>query len=755
MPSLPQTSKHEQNAAPRLIAVAVPVPGLGVLTYAVPTGTATPPKGARVSVPLGTRLVVGVVAGHNASAPADPSKIREIASVIDAAAFLPAAVVDIAMWVGEYYASGPGESLTMAMPPAARRGEVDAFRMVSFAELLDPALDPLSLRGAKQREAVQALRDAPGHRLFMTELETRGVARESVKSLERAGLVKIVDEVAERDPFTGEEGEDRWAVGAVHEADRVLTEEQTPVFERLVALAALEEFKAVLLQGVTGSGKTEVYLQLARRVIAQGRRVVMLVPEIALTPAVAGTFRARFGSRVAIQHSGLAAGERHDQWHRIRRGQIDVVVGTRSAIFAPIEQVGLIIVDEEHDGSYKQDESPRYNGRDVAVVRAQKEGALVVFGTATPSMETASNVESGRYERLRLTRRIFDRPMATVRVVDMRAEYADVGPDVVLSRALIDAIDTRLQRSEQSVVLLNRRGFNTVVLCRQCGTTSECPHCSVTLTFHRASRRLLCHYCNYATPVPKRCAVCGGDVFEQTGFGTERLEHELRERFPKARVARVDRDTIRRKGAIAKVLKQVTAGEIDILIGTQMIAKGHDFPEVTLVGVVSADVGLGLADFRASERTFQLLTQVLGRAGRGDKPGEALIQTIHPDHYSIRTAAAQDYDAFYAMEKDFRDRMQYPPSVALINIVVKHKSGDTAMRDAMDIARRIRAHFPQGKILGPAPAPIARIKDEHRVQLFLKGRQRHAMRNAVLAALSERSEIRRRVTVDVDPISVL
>jgi len=277
----------------------------------------------------------------------------------------------------------------------------------------------------------------------------------------------------------------------------------------------------------------------------------------------------------------------------------------------------------------------------------------------------------------------------------------------------------------------------------------------VTLTFHRASRRLLCHYCNYATPVPKRCAVCGGDVFEQTGFGTERLEHELRERFPKARVARVDRDTIRRKGAIAKVLKQVTAGEIDILIGTQMIAKGHDFPEVTLVGVVSADVGLGLADFRASERTFQLLTQVLGRAGRGDKPGEALIQTIHPDHYSIRMAAAQDYDAFYAMEKDFRDRMQYPPSVALINIVVKHKSGDTAMRDAMDIARRIRAHFPQGKILGPAPAPIARIKDEHRVQLFLKGRQRHAMRNAVLAALSERSEIRRRVTVDVDPISVL
>lgn len=738
-----------------LIGVAVPVPGLGLLTYAVPAGQIPPPKGARVSVPLGTRLVVGVVAAHDAPPPDDPSKIRDINSVIDATAFLPGAVVDIAMWVGDYYASGPGESLLMAMPPAARRGEVDAFRMVSYAELLDASFDASTLRGAKQRDAVVALQAEPTRRLTMAALDEKGVARDSVKSLERAGVVRIVDEVAERDPFVNDEGDDRWAVGSEPQPDRTLTEEQQTVFERLTSLAATNTFKPLLLQGVTGSGKTEVYLQLARRVITDGRRVVMLVPEIALTPAVAGTFRARFGSRVAIQHSGLAAGERHDQWHRIRRGQVDVVVGTRSAIFAPIERVGLIIVDEEHDGSYKQDESPRYNGRDVAVVRAQKEGALVVFGTATPSMETAANVESGRYERLRLTRRIFDRPMAMVRVVDMRAEYADSGTEVALSRALVEAIGDRLSKKEQSVVLLNRRGFFTVVLCRQCGTTMECPHCSVTLTYHRASQRLRCHYCDYATSVPKQCGTCGGDFFEQTGFGTERLEHELRERFPDARIARVDRDTIRRKGAIAGVLKQVSQGKIDILIGTQMIAKGHDFPEVTLVGVVSADVGLGLADFRASERTFQLLTQVVGRAGRGDKPGEAVIQTIHPDHYSIRAAAAQDYDAFYAQEREFRERMQYPPTLAMINIVIKHKSADTALRDAMDLARRIRHKYPQGKVLGPAPAPIARIKDEHRVQLFLKGRQRHAMRNAVLGALSERSEIRRRVTVDVDPISVL
>jgi primosomal protein N' (replication factor Y) len=293
------------------------------------------------------------------------------------------------------------------------------------------------------------------------------------------------------------------------------------------------------------------------------------------------------------------------------------------------------------------------------------------------------------------------------------------------------------------------------VLCRQCGATSECPHCSVTLTFHRASRRLLCHYCNHAEPVPKVCASCGGEVFEQSGFGTERLEHVLRERFPEARIARVDRDTVRKKGAIAAVLKQVAAGTIDILIGTQMIAKGHDFPEVTLVGVVSADVGLGLADFRASERTFQLLTQVVGRAGRGDKPGEALIQTIHPDHYSIRAASNQDYDAFFAHEREFRERMRYPPTVAMISLVIKNRSADAAMRDGADLARRIRARFPGGTVLGPAPAPIAKIKDDYRVQLFLKGKQRTAMRLAVQAALADRQEIRRRVTVDVDPVNVL
>lgn len=740
--------------------MAVPVPGLGLLTYAIPDGVVAPPKGARVSVPLGTRTVVGVVAVLGAEPPADRSKLREISSIIDTTPFLPAVVVDVAMWTGDYYAAGPGEALTMTLPPAARRGESDAFRMITIAELVEtPALlggattPAPKLRGAKQVAALNLLSERGT--MDLGTLDELGVSRATMKSLERAGRVRLRDEIAERDPFVGAEGEDRWAMAKPADLDRELTEEQAAAFAQLVEWSAARTFRGVLLQGVTGSGKTEMYLQLARRVIAEGRRVLILVPEIALTPAMAGTFRARFGSRVAIQHSGLAAGERHDQWHRIRRGDIDIVVGTRSAVFAPLETVGLIVVDEEHDGSYKQDESPRYNGRDVATVRAQKEGALIVFGTATPSMETATNAETGRFERLRLTQRIFDRPMAAVRVIDMRTEYAEAGPETILSRALVTSIADRLAKKEQSVVLLNRRGFSTVVFCRQCGTEMECPHCSITLTYHRASRRVRCHYCNYGATLPKACLTCGGEFLEQSGFGTEQLEHVLREQFPNARLARVDRDTIRKKGAIAAVLKQVNDGAIDILIGTQMIAKGHDFPEVTLVGVVSADVGLGLADFRASERTFQLLTQVVGRAGRGDKPGEALIQTIHPDHYSIRTAARQDYDAFYAQEREFRERMRYPPSVAMIAIVIKNKSADAAMRDGADIARRIRARLPSGDVLGPAPAPIAKIKDEYRVHLFLKGTHRTGMRMAVLAALNDRPEIRRRITVDIDPINVL
>ena len=403
---------------------------------------------------------------------------------------------------------------------------------------------------------------------------------------------------------------------------------------------------------MTGSGKTEIYLQLADHVRRQGRQSLLLVPEIALTPALAGRVRARFGERVAIQHSGLSDGERHDQWHRVRGGEVDVVVGTRSAVFAPLERLGLVVVDEEHDTSYKQDESPRYHGRDVAVVRAQQAGALAVLGSATPSLETFHNARRGRYALASLARRVADRPMAEVRIVNMRDEWAATGEEVIVSRALAAALAARLDAGEQSLVLLNRRGIAAAVLCRQCGSTVECPHCSVSMTVHGSGARAVarCHYCDFAQRVPPACPNCAAPYLEHVGYGTERVEAEVRTRFPAARIGRVDRDTVRRRGSLTAMLARFGRGELDVLVGTQMIAKGHDFPQVTLVGVVSADVGLGLADFRAAERTFQLITQVVGRAGRGERPGEAIVQTLFPEHYAVRCGCAQDYDAFVAKE---------------------------------------------------------------------------------------------------------
>jgi primosomal protein N' (replication factor Y) len=448
--------------------------------------------------------------------------------------------------------------------------------------------------------------------------------------------------------------------------------------------------------------------------------VLLMVPEIALTPQAAAIFRAAFGDRVAIQHSALSDGERYDQWQRIRRGDVDVVVGTRSAIFTPLPNVGLIVVDEEHDGSYKQEESPRYHGRDVAVVRGRAAEALVVLGSATPSLESYHNAQNGRYELIALKKRVLDRPLAQVRIVDMREEYAAEGPDVILSSPLRDALTDRIEKGEQAIVLLNRRGFATVVFCRQCGETLECPNCSVSLTVHKAAARARCHYCNFARPLPKVCGKCAGPYLEQMGFGTERVEAEVKALLPQARVGRVDRDTIRRRGAIATLLASFARKEIDVLVGTQMIAKGHDFPSVTLVGVISADVGLGLADFRAAERTFQLLTQVAGRAGRGEIAGEAVVQTLYPNHYSIRHACRQDYATFYEDELKFRKAMRYPPAVALINVVVKARTRQAAVEDAGTIADGMRLPgLDAWRVLGPAPAPLGRLKGEHRALLFI------------------------------------
>jgi primosomal protein N' (replication factor Y) (superfamily II helicase) len=804
-----------------LVRVAVPVPALDALTYRVPDGFQTPMLGARVLVPVGKRVMTGIVVELNGGDQEVPA-LKDLIDVLDPDAFLEPAVVTLALWVAEYYASGPGEALAAAMPPRAwieseryaqinpdvavaaergirreilerlsagkpvrvdalakgrsgvhaalltlerdglivitqpLKGSADAHRSVRTVHLSPQGhdADATGRLGPRQTAALDALRGLPDG-IDASELGTRGISSQTIARLTASGFVTIGKRRVDRDPFAANDAVGLADKGAGKAGPYQLTDEQHCAFERLRTLAAHNHFSAALLHGVTGSGKTEVYLRLAQEVSGRGLGVLILVPEIALTPAVAATFRAAFADRVAIQHSGLSDGERHDQWQRIRRGEIDVVVGTRSAVFAPLRRLGLIVVDEEHDGSYKQEESPRYHARDVAVVRARAAGALAVLGSATPSLESYQNALSGRYELVTLRKRILDRPLASARVIDMRDVYAAEGPDVILSPALRDALGHRLERGEQSIVLLNRRGFATMVFCRQCGSTTECPNCSVTLTVHRVQRRVRCHYCNYSVAIPKACANCAGPYLEQMGFGTERVEAELLAHFPHARVARVDRDTIRRRGAISALLTRFASGALDVLVGTQMIAKGHDFPRVSLVGVISADVGLGLADFRAAERTFQLLTQVAGRAGRGDILGEAIIQTLHPNHYSIVHATSQNYEAFFGEESRYRQAMRYPPAVALLNAVVRARTHQQAMEEAGDLVRALRWGGEPYKVLGPAPAPLSRLRGEHRAQFFMKGASRTPMRRALLKVLESRPELKRRTTIDVDPMSML
>ena len=740
---------------PVFIHVAVPIPTLDLLTYRVANGTPAPAIGARVVVPVGTRAVTGVVVAVDVSPEGvNPADVKPIRDVLDHDAFIPADVVDLARWTAEYYGAGAGETITAVLPPKTRGERADSHKTRRVAVATAAGMDGLQSGTPKQQDALTAIAgSATG--VSTADLASRGFSADLLNRLARQGLISFRHERIDRDPF-----ESSALSAADVDGDRQLTVDQEAAVRRLTRLSAAGQFRAALLHGVTASGKTEIYLRLAEVQRAAGRGTIMLVPEIALTPAVAAAFRKAFGERVAIQHSGLSDGERHDQWQRIRRGDVDVVVGTRSAVFAPIANLGLVIVDEEHDTSYKQEESPRYNGRDVAIVRAQRAGALALLGSATPSMETYQNAVTGKFEHIVLTKRVMDRALASVTVVDMREEFAAAGPDVILSRALAAGLAQRVDRGEQSVVLLNRRGYATAAFCRQCAGTVDCPNCSVSLVIHGegAARRARCHYCNFTSRVPQTCPLCAAPYMEQAGFGTERVEAEVRRLVPQARVARLDRDAVRRKGSLTALLSKFRDGEIDVLVGTQMIAKGHDFPRVTLVGVVSADVGLGLADFRASERTFQLITQVAGRAGRGDQPGEAIVQTIYPDHFSIQLACRQDYPTFFEREMKFRQAMRYPPQVSLINAVVRARTYTAALEDAAALVQQLRQVDQQKgefRVLGPAPAPLGRLRGEYRVQFLLKSTNRKRMREALLGVLAKRPDVARRTTVDIDPLSVL
>jgi len=517
-------------------------------------------------------------------------------------------------------------------------------------------------------------------------------------------------------------------------------------------------FRVGLLYGVTGSGKTEVYLGAVEAALARNKTALILVPEIALTLWVGRLCRARLGPGVAVLHSALGEVERAREWWRVRRGEARVVVGTRSAVFAPLENLGLVVVDEEQEASYKQEETPRYHGRDVAIVRAKLEGAVALLGSATPSLESFQNARSGKYQLLQLDSRVENRPLAPVEIVDLREDFKATHKAGALSAKLTEAIGVRLAEGTQSLILINRRGYSWFVICRACGAGIQCENCSISLTYHKQRDRLECHYCGFTRRVPKTCPKCDSEHVYFFGAGAEQLEEKLREKFAGAKVARLDRDAVRTKRAYQQVLGEFASGKIDILVGTQMVAKGHDFQRVTLVGVVSADSQLSLPDFRAAERTFQLLTQVAGRAGRGALPGEVLVETYYPEHYAIQLAARQDYLAFFERELQFRRMLHYPPFTALASILVRDTKIENAIRWSRQLSAFLAPQESRGvKVLGPAAAPLARLKKEYRFQFLLKAPKRAQLTRVLadLLAFSERKEIpQKAVLVDVDPLSL-
>jgi primosomal protein N' (replication factor Y) len=605
-----------------------------------------------------------------------------------------------------------------------------------------------------KNDRVKAALAARGPLPLAQLLRVAQVSRSVVERMLRDGLLESWEERVDpaEDPF------DAGYMPPAHE----LNAEQESAMKLIRARFELGEFGVLLLHGVTGSGKTEVYMRAVQETLARGKTAIILVPEIALTLWIGRQCRAWFGARfegVAVLHSALSDVERAREWWRVRNGEARVVVGTRSAIFAPLENLGLIIVDEEQESSYKQEETPRYHGRDVAIVRAKMENAAALLGSATPSLESYHHARSGKYELLTLDSRVEQRAMASVEIVDLREDFAKTHQTSPISAALHAGIAECLAQKTQALVLINRRGYSWSVLCRSCGASVQCENCSISMTHHKQRNRLECHYCGSLKPIPKQCPKCQSNYVYFFGEGSEHLEERLRKEFPGARIARLDRDTARTKRQYQETLGAFASGALDILVGTQMLAKGHDFQRVTLVGVVSADSSLSLPDFRAAERTFQLLTQVAGRAGRGELPGRVLIQTFYPEHYAIQDAVKQDYPAFYERETQFRRVMAYPPFTSLANVIVRDTDLEKAIRWSRQLSEYFSPHDGKGlRILGPAAAPLARLKREHRFQFLLKSPRRSVLANVLSGAMTfcDMKEIpQTAVLVDMDPLSLM
>ena len=802
---------------PLFCDVALPVPLERSFTYALPlTLHHRAQPGCRVVAPFGSRRLTGVILRVHDDPPRNEA--RPILSLRDAEPVLDDDLLHLGKWMAEYYCAPLGEVLKGMLPlsgeirrstqysltPAGR----DVARQLTGKTQTDPALHMLALLetqsrssgylAAKVENSKPALRGLIKRGWLVAEEreEDRDPLRASAERLQAAFLTRPLAGIklkkSEREllaflelhPGAHNVAELGELIKKASEAARALARKElimlavenvqpSPGFEKprpllnphqQTCVDAIEKaldgevFQTFLLEGVTGSGKTEVYLRAIEATLARHKNALLLVPEIALTPAVAGQFFHRFGQQVAILHSAFGDAERAEQWRRIRNGQARVIIGTRSGVFAPVPNLGLLVIDEEHDGSYKQQETPRYHGRDVALVRARQAGAVAILGSATPSVETRYNAEAGKYTQLHLPERIAQRPMPAVEIVDMRVEFLETKKQSTFSRRLLEAMALRLRQREQTMLLLNRRGFSSFLVCRACGERMQCENCSVVLTHHRRDRRMLCHTCGFAEKIPEACPKCGSDYIQFLGTGSERVEDELHLHLPTARVARLDRDTASGKGAFEHILQSFRDGDIDILVGTQMIAKGHDIPNVTLVGVVLADIGLSLPDFRAAERSFQLLTQAAGRAGRGDTPGEVIIQTLNPDHYAIGFAAQQDYHGFYRKEIEFRKWLRYPPLAALASLLVRAEKQEDALRMATQLGYLLSPPPPGIRVMGPAEAPVLRVKSEFRYQILLKASKRSLLREILrqvrAVALKERWKSTALV-IDVDPISLM
>jgi primosomal protein N' (replication factor Y) len=653
-------------------------------------------------------------------------------------------------WLRELETEGLIERAYRTRSTVTRAKRRRAVRLVNAESNESPAGNK-RMTEAQQR-AIEVLRANQNTMAVSDLIKAAGVSESVIRTLGKRGVVTEFEEDVRRDPLSRAELPD----SDVFE----LTHAQTGALQAIEKRLSEKIFATLLLHGVTGSGKTEIYIRAMQAALDLNRGAMMLVPEIALTPILSRRLRAHFGGHIAIFHSSLSKGERFDEWSRLRSGEARVVLGTRSAVFAPVQNLGVIIIDEEQDSSYRQEESPFYHARDTAIVRAQKESAVVVLGSATPSLESFHNAQGGKYEYLHLPERVLNRPLARAEMIDMREVFARRQKPTVFSDELLAAIDQTHDRHEQTIILLNRRGYSSFILCRSCGESINCPNCDVTLTYHQTDRILVCHYCNHHQRAPTQCPTCASKYIYYVGEGTEQIEELLRKRFPTMRIGRIDRDTKSRRHQFEKTLLDFGKGALDLLVGTQMLAKGHDFPNVTLVGVVSVDAGLALPDFRAAERAFQLITQVAGRAGRGDLPGRVLIQTYHPHHYALRHACAQDYQGFYDEEIRHRRNHGYPPFVALALLLVRHKDAARANATAQQLRQALseaNGHH-ACRILGPAPAPFARLRGEHRVQLLIKSRSRKQMRaviDAALQILQKAGNDLRSVTVEIDPVSMM